>query len=60
MSDDWFLSRYRQMKIVLGSADWDICLDANIKFSGMLHGKADSALARRVERQFESMTGRYG
>jgi len=40
MSDDWFLSRYRQMKIVLGSADWDICLDANFKFSGILNGKA--------------------
>ena len=24
MSDDWFLSRYRKMNIVLGSADWDI------------------------------------
>jgi esterase/lipase superfamily enzyme len=40
MSDDWFLSRYRQMKIVLGSADWDICLDQNIKFSAILNGKA--------------------
>jgi esterase/lipase superfamily enzyme len=40
LTDDWFLSRYRQMKIVLGSADWDICLDANIKFSGALNGKA--------------------
>lgn len=40
MSDDWFLSRYRQMKIVLGSADWDICLDANVKFSAILNGKA--------------------
>jgi esterase/lipase superfamily enzyme len=40
MSDDWFLSRYRQMKIVLGSADWDICLDQNVKFSAILNGKA--------------------
>jgi esterase/lipase superfamily enzyme len=38
--DDWFLSRYRQMKIVLGSADWDICLDANVKLSAILNGKA--------------------
>jgi len=30
MTDDWFLSRYRQMKIVAGSADWDICLDAKL------------------------------
>ena len=40
MTDDWFLRRYRQMKIVLGTADWDICLDANFKFSGILNGKA--------------------
>jgi esterase/lipase superfamily enzyme len=38
-NDDWFLSRYRQMKIVLGSADWDICLDQNVKFSAILNGK---------------------
>jgi esterase/lipase superfamily enzyme len=40
LSDDWFLSRYRQMKIVLGSADWDICLDQNVKFSAILNAKA--------------------
>jgi esterase/lipase superfamily enzyme len=40
MSDDWFLSRYRKMNIVLGSADWDICLDQNIKFSAILNAKA--------------------
>jgi esterase/lipase superfamily enzyme len=40
MTDDWFLSRYRQMKIVLGSADWDMCLDQNVKLSAMLNGKA--------------------
>jgi esterase/lipase superfamily enzyme len=40
MSDDWFLSRYRQMKIVLGSADWDMCLDQNVKLSAILNGKA--------------------
>ncbi|HKD01299.1 MAG TPA: alpha/beta hydrolase-fold protein [Terriglobales bacterium] len=40
MSDDWFLSGYRQMKIVLGSADWDMCLDQNIKLSAMLNAKA--------------------
>ena len=36
MNDDWFLSHYRQMKIVLGSADWDMCLDANVKLSAIL------------------------
>jgi esterase/lipase superfamily enzyme len=40
MSDDWFLSRYRQMKIVLGSANWDMCLDQNIKLSAILNAKA--------------------
>ena len=39
-NDDWFLSRYRQMKIVLGSADWDMCLDQNVKLSAMLNAKA--------------------
>ncbi|MBV9574857.1 MAG: esterase family protein [Acidobacteriales bacterium] len=38
-SDDWYLSRYRRMKIVLGSADWDMCLDQNVKLSAMLHNK---------------------
>jgi esterase/lipase superfamily enzyme len=39
MSDTWFLSRIRQMKIVLGSSDWDMCLDANVKMAAILHGK---------------------
>ena len=39
MSDEWFLSRYRQMKIVLGSSDWDMCLDANVKMAAILDGK---------------------
>lgn len=40
LNDDWYLSRYRQMKIVLGSADWDMCLDQNVKLSAMLNAKA--------------------
>ncbi len=39
MNDDWFLSGYRKMNIVLGSADWDICLDQNVKFSAILSAK---------------------
>lgn len=39
MTDDWYLTRFRQMKIVLGTADWDICLDANIKMAGIMHAK---------------------
>lgn len=40
MNDDWFLTHWRQMKIVLGSADWDMCLDQNVKMSTMLNDKA--------------------
>src|SRR6266566_248537 len=39
MNDEWFLSRYRQMRIVLASGEWDMCLDANVKLSAMLHAK---------------------
>lgn len=39
LHDDWYLSRFRHMKIVLGSADWDICLDSNLKLSAALDGK---------------------
>jgi len=42
LNDDWFLSRCRQMKIVLGSADWDMCLDQNLKLSEKLNEKAVS------------------
>ena len=27
------------MKIVLGSSDWDMCLDANVKMAAILHDK---------------------
>lgn len=37
MDDDWFLSRYRQMRIVLASSNWDICLDANVKMAAIMH-----------------------
>jgi len=39
LNDDWFLSRYRQMKVVLASGEWDICLDANVKLSAILSAK---------------------
>ena len=39
MNDEWFLSHYRQMRIVLASGEWDMCLDANVKLSAMLHAK---------------------
>jgi esterase/lipase superfamily enzyme len=40
LHDDWFLSRYRQMKIVLATGEWDHCLDQNVKLSQQLHHKA--------------------
>jgi len=40
LSDDWFLSRYRKMKIVLASGEWDMCLDQNVKMSHLLNGKS--------------------
>ena len=40
LNDDWFLSRYRQMKIVLATGEWDICLDANVKLSAIMNAKA--------------------
>jgi len=39
LSDNFYLSRYRQMKIVLGTADWDMCLDANVRMAAVLHAK---------------------
>ena len=40
LNDDWFLSRYRQMKIVLATGEWDICLDANVKLSAIMNAKS--------------------
>jgi esterase/lipase superfamily enzyme len=39
MDDDWFLSRYRQMRIVLASSNWDFCLDANVKMAAIMHAR---------------------
>ncbi len=39
MNDDWFLSHYRHMKIVLASGEWDMCLDENVKLSRVLNSK---------------------
>lgn len=40
MTDDWYLSRYRKMKIVLATGEWDMCLDDNVKMSNLLHSKS--------------------
>jgi esterase/lipase superfamily enzyme len=39
MNDEWFLSRYRQMKIVLATGEWDMCMDQNIKMSNIMNAK---------------------
>lgn len=39
MNDDWFLSRYRRMKIVLATGEWDMCMDQNIKMSNIMNAK---------------------
>jgi esterase/lipase superfamily enzyme len=39
MSDDWYLSRYRQMRIVLATGEWDMCMDQNVKMSHLLNSK---------------------
>ncbi len=54
MSDDWFLSRYRKMNIVLGSADWDMCLDAERQDVGDFACQGNSALAGCVGRQLQA------
>lgn len=39
LADDWFLSRYRQMKIVLATGETDICLEENRRLSGIMNAK---------------------
>jgi esterase/lipase superfamily enzyme len=40
MTDDWYLSRYRRLNIVLATGEQDICKDENIRLSGILNSKA--------------------
>jgi len=39
LQDEWYLSRIRDMKIVLGTGDWDICLGDNLHLSNLLKEK---------------------
>lgn len=39
LNDPWYLERFRAMRIVLAAGDRDICLDANRRFSELLHAK---------------------
>ena len=40
LNDDRYLSRFRQMRIVLGTGERDICLAENLRLSGILDSKA--------------------
>ena len=42
------------MKIVLGSADWDMCLDQNVKLSAMLNEKGVPNWLDVLGRSFEA------
>jgi esterase/lipase superfamily enzyme len=39
LNDPWYLDRIRQMGIVLGTGEWDFCLDDNIRLSNALNSK---------------------
>lgn len=38
-NDPWFLDRYRAMRIVLATGDWDICLGENFRMANILGAK---------------------
>ncbi|MBM4171771.1 MAG: esterase [Ignavibacteria bacterium] len=39
LSDPWFLDRLNKMGIILGTGEWDICLEENKRMSGILSSK---------------------
>lgn len=39
LNDPWFLDRIKKMGIILGTGEWDICLEENKKMSGLLQSK---------------------
>lgn len=39
MNDPWYLERIKKMGIVLGTGEWDICLDENKRMSSILSQK---------------------
>lgn len=39
LTDDWYLSKIKQMKIILGTGEKDFCKDENINFSNILNSK---------------------
>jgi esterase/lipase superfamily enzyme len=39
LNDEWYLDHIKEMGIVLGTGEWDICLDENRRLSQILSGK---------------------
>lgn len=39
LTDEWFLNRIKEMKIILGSGEWDFCLDDNVRMNAILNSK---------------------
>lgn len=39
LNDNWYLNRIRNMGIVLGTGEWDMCLDENLNLSNILNSK---------------------
>lgn len=39
LNDEWYLKKIREMKIILGTGEWDMCLDENKNMSNILTSK---------------------
>jgi esterase/lipase superfamily enzyme len=39
LTDPWYLDRYRRQKLVLATGETDICLDENVRLSGIMNAK---------------------
>src|SRR5690606_9141350 len=39
LNDEWYLERFRQLRIILGTGEYDICLDENKRLSQILNSK---------------------
>ncbi len=42
LEDNWFLDRIKEMGIILGTGEWDMCLDENKRLSNILNEKGIS------------------
>lgn len=39
LNDHWYFTRYREMRMVLATGEWDICRGENERLSGIMNGK---------------------